>query len=748
MRKILTIMLFAVVMNSLPLFAAEPVDYVDPYIGSIGHLLRATTPTVQLPNKMARVAPVTTPGIKDVYLADKIYGFPANASLVTAVTGEVSTERAKNASAFDHDFETATPYWYSVLLEDYDITADATVSDHCAFYRFTFPSSADRKAVVFSLGRESELDIAGDSVIKGSELSNGIRCYFYALADRPCRTFASWAESEARENMRRATGSDIGAYFEFSGESPVEFRIGFSYISLDQAKKNLDKELAGKDFDTVKSSARKEWNKVLGRIEVEGGTEKQRRKFYTALYRVHGRMIDITENGRYFSGFDMQEHDSGGIDFYTDDWLWDTYRAMHPLQLILDPEQKRDMVSSYVRMYEQSAWLPLFPGLGGDRPVMIGHHATAMIVDSWMKGVRDFDVATAYEAMKKNAMEATMLPWNVGPKTELTDVYLEKGFFPAKPPEREEWVAKVHSFERRQAVAVTLEHAYDDWCLALMAKDLGKTDDYNYFMRRARNYENVYNKETGFMSPRTADGAWITPFDPKLSGGQGGRAYFAECNSWVYTWHVQHDVAGLINLMGGRETFVECLDRLFAEQPPNYHFQFLGQFPDATGLTGLMPMGDEPAFHIPYMYNYAGEPWKAQRRLRELMKVWFDDDPYGIPGDEDGGAMSAWYVMSAMGFYPVAPGRPVYDIGSPIFEKITIYPNGGKPFTIIAENSSVQNKYIQSASINGTSLDKPYFSHDVIANGGTLKLEMGPRPNKTWGAAPEKAPPSMSMELR
>lgn len=748
-RMSLIVFLLAVMLSSsiVTAMAADPVEYVDPYIGSIGILLRATTPTVQLPQSMVRIHPVTTPGIKDVYLADKIYGFPAGGSLITAITGKVSADPSKTASTFDHAFEAATPYYYSVLLEDYDVQAECTVTAHSALYRFSFPEG-ENGSVVFHLSKDAKITIEGPSTVSGSEIVDGIRMYFHAVFSRDFVTSGTWGEGGAISGVKTASGDRIGGFVGFAPEKDtrIEVRIGVSFIDATQAADNLSKELAGRDFDDVMDNARTLWNEELGRIRVEGGTDRQKKIFYTALYRALGRMVNITEYGRYFSGFDGRVHDADGSDFYTDDWLWDTYRCMHPLQLLLDQGRQTDIIRSYVRMYEQSGWLPLFPGFGGDRPVMIGHHATAMIVDSYMKGLRDFDIDKAYEAMKKNAMEATMLPWSVGPMTELDRVYLEKGFFPALPYEGKEWVKEVHSFERRQAVAVTLEHCYDDWCLAQMAKALGKNDDYTYFMKRAKNYTNVYNPATGFMSPRTADGKWVEPFDPKLSGGQGGRDYFAECNSWVYTWHVQHDVAGLIGLMGGRSTFIERLDRLFVEQPSIAHFHFLGQFPDATGLVGLYPQGDEPSFHIPYLYNYAGAPWRTQRRIRQVMDVWYDDDPLGIPGDEDGGAMSSWYVFAAMGFYPVCPGRPVYDIGSPVFEKITISPKNGKTITISAPGASDQNKYIQSATINGKPLNTPWFSHADIAQGGTLELVMGPRPNKTWGAKPENAPPSMSRE--
>jgi predicted alpha-1,2-mannosidase len=321
-----------------------------------------------------------------------------------------------------------------------------------------------------------------------------------------------------------------------------------------------------------------------------------------------------------------------------------------------------------------------------------------------------------------------------------------------------ETVREVDSFEKRQAVAVTLENCYDEWCLAQMAKELNKQDDHAYFMRRARNYEILFDKRIGLMAPKTADGNWKykpEEFDPIWAGGQGGRDYYAEMNAWSYTWHVQHDVAGLINLMGGRGSFVARLDRLFTEQysgsPPSggpggtkYHFQ--AWFPDMTGLIGQYSHGNEPSFHIPYLFNYAGQPWKTQRKVREIMKIWYNAGPLGICGDEDGGSLSSWYVLSAMGFYPVCPGRPVYDIGSPLFEETRINLAGGKVFTITAMNVSAKNKYIQSAELNGKVLNRPWFEHADIVNGGSLVLHMGAHPNTAWGSAPEAAPPSMSPD--
>ena len=723
----------------------EPVDYVNPNVGTIGHLLTATVPHVQLPHGMARLAPVITPGVTDRYLAHKIYGFPAGPAILTATTGPVSTDPARYASRYDHDFEIATPHYYSVDLEDYGVTAELTAAAQGAYYRFTFPAHA-HSHLVLSLRKNAELEVVGASALKGSEHGDAGPSYFYAEFSKPLGSYMTWANGELSRAVTQS-GNNIGLVTDnpTDRDAQIEVRVGFSHISAEQARKNLTRDIPGWTFEKVKSQLRAQWNQALGKIAVKGGSERQRTIFYTALWRTLGRMTDITEDGQYFSGFDGRVHDAGGSHFYVDDGLWDTYRSAHPLQLLIDAPRQVDMVRSYLRMYEQSGWLPSFPSVAGERAFMIGHHATALITDTYMKGYRGFDVEQAYAAMKRSAMESTMLPWRRGPLTDLDRVYLEKGFFPALAKGETEFVKEVHPFERRQAVSVTLENCYDDWCLAQMAKSLQKPDDYTYFLKRARNYANLYNPANGFMSPKSADGRWVEGFDPKLGGGQGGRAWFAECNSWLYTWHVQHDPAGLMALMGGPDNFDSRLDALFQEQYGTSKFTFLGQFPDMTGLIGLYAQGNEPSFHIPYLYNYCGKPWKAQRQLREIMDVWYGDGPLGISGDEDGGAMSSWYVLSAMGFYPVCPGRPSYEIGSPIFEESRIALDQGKVFTITAKNVSARNKYIQSAALNGRPWNKPWFEHADIARGGTLVLEMGPRPNLSWGSAPENAPPSMSQ---
>lgn len=735
----------------------EPVDYVMPNIGSIGQLLTATVPYVQRPHGMARLAPITTPGITDRYLADRIFGFPAGPAMLMASTGEAKADPAAYASEFDHDFETATPYYYAADLQTWGIRAEFTAANEAGYYRFTFPPSAHAHFAI-TLGAASELAVEGSNAVEGSERMEGLvgnlaskqgetREYFYLEFSQPFQSFQTWRAGEF-SHASKVAGNNLG----FVADSPtsahdvIEVRVGLSYISADQARRNLQREIPQWTFEKLKAETRAIWNKALGGINVEGGTERQRTIFYTALYRSLGRMTDITEDGRYFSGYDHAVHSSEGHDFYIDDGLWDTYRSLHPLQLLLEPQRQQDMIRSYIHMYEQSGWMPSFPSAAGEQAVMIGHHADAFILDAYEKGYRDFDAEKAYEAMRKNATEATMLPWRRGPLTSLDRVYFEKGFFPALARGVPETVPEVTG-EKRQAVSVTLENSYDDWCVAQLAKELGKTADVAYFTKLAHNYQNVFDPKIGFMAPKSADGRWVADFDPKLGGGQGGRDYTTEVDSWIYTFHVQHDVAGLIKLLGGRDTFNARLDRLFVEQYGTSKFQFLGQFPDATGLVGLYAQGNEPSFHIPYLYDFSGQPWKTQGRVRQLMDVWYGDGPLGIPGDDDGGATSSWYVLSAIGFYPVCPGIPVYEIGSPLFSRSTVQLGNGKEFTVIANHVSARNKYIQSALLNGKPLNRPWFAHADVANGGTLVLEMADQPNKAWGSAAQDAPPSMSAQM-
>ncbi len=707
----------------------EPTRYVDPNIGGIAPILTTKNPTVHRPNSMVRVFPVTEPGLNDRYLSDNIYGFAFNmpAYRMGHVTelmpyhGKIPADREKTAAFYDHDLEEVYPWYHKVLLEEPDIVAEWTTTERTVLYRFSF-SEKDSNHVIFRTRGNSHLETS-PKIIQGWEEFQNTRQYFFAELSTP-----------GKVDTPELSGKDLAVFYSFENiDTPIECRIGISFISQEQAQKNLTSEIASKSFEDIKQESYQIWKDALGKIKVEGGTERQKRIFYTCLYRSYERMINISEKGKYFSGYDRRVHESDSRPFYVDDWLWDTFRSLHPLGLILQPDKEADMIQSYLRMYEQEGWMPGFPQFYGDFPAMIGFHSAALIWDAYQKGVRDFDVLKAYEGLKKNAMEGTMLPWRTGPMNSLDSFYHANGWYPALEEGEEETMPQVDSFEKRQAVALTLEHSYDDWCLAQFAKALGKKEDYKYFIDRSQNYRNVYNSETGFMSPKKANGEWVPDFDPQLSGGIGSRMYFAENNSWIWTFNVMHDIDGLIELMGGNAAFTNRLDRLFNQPTTIAKWQFMGQFPDASGLHGMFPAGNEPAFHVPYLYNYAGKPWRTQYRIRQILDLWFDDSPMGLSGDEDGGAMCAWYVLSAMGFYPVTPGTGTYSIGSPLFEKVEISLPEGNTFIVEAKNNSKRNKYIQSAELNGQVINRPWLTHDEIMTGGVLKMEMGERVNKNWG---------------
>ena len=574
---------------------------------------------------------------------------------------------------------------------------------------------------------KGEIDIK-DGALCGYDNFAGIKHYFYLEFDAQPIQVDSLSHSLV--------------FAEFpESEDVVNVRYGISYIGVEQAKRNLYNEINDFNLEKLASQARDKWNDVLGKIKIEGGTEDQKTTFYTALYRAHERMINISEDGKYFSAYDGKVHEDNGVDFWVDDWVWDTYLALHPLQVLLNPEAQEQKLASYIRMYEQSGWIPTFPCVFGDAHCMNGNHAAGVFADALNKGLR-FDVEKAFEGMKHTVMTESMIPWYRGPKTALDDFYHENGWFPALHPGEKEEFTEVGPFEQRQAAAVTTAASYDDWCIAQLAKHLGKDEDYRFFQDRSYNYRNVFNKETHFFHPKDKDGKFIEPFDYIFSGGIGARAYFDENNAWTYNWDVRHHIQDLIDLFGGNTPFIERLDQLFVEDMKMSKWQYYALHPDATGNVGQFVMGNEPSFHIPYLYNYAGQPWKTQKRIRMLMESWFRNDLMGVCGDEDGGGMSAFYVFSALGFYPVSPGVPVYTIGSPLFDKSEIQLANGKVFTMIAHGVSWENKYIQSAKLNGAEYNKTWFTHEDVMKGGTLELFMGDRPNKKWGVGEGANPPS------
>ncbi len=697
----------------------DPLKFVDPNIGGVAPILVPTRPTVQLPNQPVRMYPN-----REDYLDDQITSFPL--SMISHRNGQLfrlmpfTGETTRPVSAWDRQNETTTPYYYSVWLEDFDATLEFTPGAKAGYFRIVFPDNSTPK-ICLTIANNGNYQLENETSVSGTESFSGMSAFMYG-------EFSSSIISSEKLN------EDQQLILSFSeNNKPINFKYAISYISLEQAKKNLQNEIPVWDFDGLKENARQLWKADLCQIEVEGGTEAQKRTFYTAFYRTYERMVNISEDGRYYSNYDGKVHEDTQ-DFYVDDWIWDTYLAHHPLRALLDPDRENDMMSSYVRMYEQSDWLPQFCLLWGENPCMNGFHSTIAFLDDYRKNVLNFDMEKAYEGMKKNAVEGTMLPWRNGAACSLDTFYREKGYFPALHPGEEETEPMVHSFEKRQSVAITLGHSYDDWALAELAKDLGKTDDYNLFLRTSKNYKNLYWNEKGFFMPKDASGNWID-IDPKWDGGMGGRDYYDENNGWTYLWQVQHDVAGLMELMGGKEVFEQRLDQLFREDLGRSKYANWAKFPDFTGIVGEFSMGNEPSFHIPYLYNFTNSPWKTQKKIRMLLDTWYPDNIFGIPGDEDGGGMTAFVVFSSMGIYPVIPGLPLYTIGSPVFEKITIHLDNGNDFKIITENYAKDHIYIQKAWLNGNPLDGPWISHDDVTNGGELKLEMGLKPNKEWGSS-------------
>jgi len=727
MKRILFFLIIVGLISSCSGNNSDIVDLVNPYMGNISHLLVPTYPTVHIPNSMLRFYPDRAD-----YTSYKMLGFPLNiishrsrgVFSITPFTGKPG-EIPINIT-YIYDNETITPYSYEVTLCEPGISVRFTPLEKAGFFMFSFNNMVENGIILRTNG-EGELNYS-DNKITGFDTFNGVKTFLYLeFGETPQKVL--FRQNDTLSELDFASGNRVSLYATFNLQgNQLPVRYGISFISQEQAEENLKKSITTWNFDEVALIARNKWNSTLSKIEVEGGTDDQRTAFYTSLYRCNERMVDITEDGRYFSAWTKNVEPAGDTAYYTDDWVWDTYLALHPLQMILNPSQQDEKINSYIRSARQSGWMPTFPTVTGDNHAMNGNHSAAVILDAWRKGIRGFNLEEAYNHLKKTIMEETKLPWVKGDTTWLDKFYDENGYFPGLKKGEVETTPQVHPFERRQSVSVTLATCYDDWCMAQIAKELGKNEDYDFFIKRSLNYRNLFNRSTGFYHPKDKDGNWIEPFDYRFDGGVGARDYYTENNAWTYIWQPYHAFDDLIDMMGGREKFDEKLDALFTTPLGRSKWQYYAVLPDATGNVGQFVMGNEPSMHIPYLYNLAGKPWKTQKRVRMLMNTWFRNDLMGVPGDEDGGGLSAFYVFSAMGFYPITPGIPEYQIGSPLFNKISIHLQNGKTFTVIAKNNSDKNKYIQSAKLNDRELAKSVITHDDIVRGGTLVLEMVERP--------------------
>ena len=646
--------------------------------------------------------------------------------LITPVVGSWKGTSRDRASGFDRvgDHEIARPYYYSVLLQPHGTRLELTPSERGAFLQFGFPTSHDA-SVVFQQEGEIAPDPTGASgkrriVGKATHVTFGapghFGTYFVAEFDQSYETF------ELRREGKMATAAV--RFGEVKQGTPVSMRIGTSYISYEQAGLNLSRELPDWDFARARARSRSAWARELATVDISGATPTQKSTFYTALYRSlqFPRMFhepDAVGKPRHYSPFANGKVLDGPL--YTDDGLWDTFRAAFPLFVLYYPDRSAEILEGWLNAYREGGRLPNWPS-PGNRPCMIGSHSDSIFADAWVKGIHSFNAQEAYAATHKNAFENDAWGWA---GRDHLDEYLRLGYIPS-------------DVRKDAATSCTLEYAYDDYCVAQLAKAAGHAEEYRQLIRRSQNYRNVWDAKTGFMRGRLGDGRWKEPFDPLAWGGP-----FVEGNAWQWLWSVQHDPYGLISLLGGTTATANKLDTLLTlpstsvvgsyghliHEMREVEFSHMGQYAHVN----------EPDHHVLYFYNYASQPWKTQRSVRRVMDELYNQD--GMVGDEDTGEMSAWYVFNAAGFYPFCPGSPNYLLGSPLFAETVIHLRGGKTFTVRARHNSPKNYYIRLAWLNGKPFTHVWLSHKTITAGGVLQLEMAATPNPNWGTAAEDQPP-------
>lgn len=653
------------------------------------------------------------------------------------VTGKLVVNEDDRAASFSHDNEIAQPSYYKVKLDN-NITTEMAPTERGAHLRFTFPKGAGSYLVLDGYTQMSMVSIDPKTRTITGYVNNcrwapqGFKNYFVITFDKPFTAFGTWENKKNTTTVGNETaeGEGIGAYLQFKDGDVVQAKVASSYISPDQAALTLQTELGGyKSFNDTRKAADKVWNALLGRMAVQGGTEEEKATFYSCMYHANLFSHQFFEYGKdgkpyYYSPYDGKVHDGY---MYTDNGFWDTFRAQFPLNTILHPKMEGQLVQALLDAQKQCGWLPSwsFPGETGG---MLGNHSISLLADAWMKGIHSFDPKQALEAYYHEATKKG--PWGSANGRPGWKEYYANGFVP-------------YTKQTEGATAWTLEFAYDDFCAYQLAKATGNKFYEDVFARQMYNYKNLFDPKTRFMRAKDAKGDWIEPFDPMDWGGP-----YTEGNAWHWTWSVFHDTQGLINLMGGDKNFTAKIDSVFSE-PGTIKVGGYGQvIHEMTEMAefkmGQFAQGNEPIHHMLYMYNYAGQPWKAQMHLREVMDKMYNATENGYPGDEDEGQMSSWFVLSAAGFYSVCPGTDQYVIGSPLFPKMTIALENGNKFIVEANNNSKTNVYIQSATLNGKPYTHNFITQTDIMNGGVLHLEMGDKPNLTRGLAPGDKPFSLS----
>jgi predicted alpha-1,2-mannosidase len=711
-------------------------------------------PAVGLPFPMNTWAPYTQPmkepfyynyrqskirGIRQTHQPSPWIGDYAVFSMMP-VSGKLAVKEDDRASEFRHDQELAQPSYYRVRLDTWNATAEVTPTERAARFRFTYDKGGASYVVVdaFDGGSSVQIFPKERKVIGICRHNHGgvpkdFANYFVIVFDKPFEACGTWTPDDApAEGALKLDGKHVGAYLKFDGKV-VECKVASSFISHEQAMLSLEREVGKSDFNTVRQQAERRWNDAFGRAKVEGGLEDSRRTYYSSLFRVllfPHRLHEYDKENKpvYFSPHDSRIHQ--GV-HYTDTGYWDTFRAAHPFYNMVFPEISVEIMQSMLNTYAESGWLPSWSS-PGHRDCMIGNHAFSLFADAYAKGVRNFDLNKAVDAMRHDAnTQAPSDCKSIG--RDGAEPYNTLGYVPYSE------VAGESTF--REATAKTLEYAYDDYCAALIAQAAGRSADAREFLRKSMNYTNVLDMQTGFARGRRPNGQWHEPFDPTEWGGP-----FTEGCSWHWVWSVFHDVHGLMNLLGGEKAFAAKLDAVFTT--PNTfkvgtYKRPIHEMVEMAALDmGQYAHGNEPIHHMIYLYNYTGQPWKTQSRLRLVMNKLYQATPDGFCGDEDTGQTSAWYVFSALGFYPVCPGDTSYVIGSPLFDKATISQGKGRTFVINARQNGPQRPYIQGAKLNGQPLTKSFITHEQILEGGELEFHMGSSINEKWAVEIENRPPA------
>jgi len=742
------ILLGLMVSTAIYAEAKDPIDYVDPFIGTGYH--GHTFPGVAVPHGMLQVSPDTRTVGWDAcggyhYDDDSIIGFSQTHFSGTGCTdlgdfllmpcvgpfhlysGEADDPDGGYRSRFSHASEVASPGYYKVDLADDHIKVELTASQRVAFHRYTFPESNDAHILLdlthCMIGNQGTTVLDGSIQVVNNQLITGYRnttgwaknrkSYFAARFSKPFKSYALFDNETRLDGRDELSAQQIRSvfYFDTQKDEPVVVKMAISGVSAENALMNLDSDTSQWDFDKVHQLARASWNAVLGKSTAEGEPSTLR-TFYTSLY--HTLIFPAVYqdvNGEY-RGLDQKIHTAEGWTNYTVFSLWDTFRALHPLYTLIQQEEVDDLVKSMMAHYEQNAnqMLPIWSYQHNETTCMIGYHSVPVIADAYLKGLTDVDAEKMIDAFVTTSTRKDY---------DGLGLYMDKGYVPQD--------------RYMQGASKTLAYAYDDWCIAKAAQSAGNQAVAAEYFKRSQNYRNVFDSETGFMRAKRDDGSWREPFDPHathLKAGPRVRDY-TEGNAWQWTWFVPHDVNGLIGLLGGQEPFLAKLDELFSQDTSAIKHGVS----DVTGLIGEYAHGNEPSHHVAYLFSCAGAPWKTQAIVHKIMTEQYDNTPEGICGNEDCGQMSAWYVFSAMGFYPVNPCGGIYIIGKPALAKAEIRVGQDKIFTMTAKNLSDANIYIQSVKLNGKAYNQVWLTHDEIVKGGTLEFVMGAEPNKTWGTA-------------